>query len=286
MVRWTLPATRLWRFEFFVIGVLATFGLLAAAGGANAQSPGAFFRERQLSGAIVMQDVRTRAVVVSASAGQDVNAPVLPLSTTKLFIAASFLEHELGDLDADSLIVHGIDNTGRKIALELRHRLGSKLQLADIARFGFARCGRPPCVSLSSDTPDEEWADTMSVGEQRITVTLLQLSRFLRAVGTGGDGLMSRKVAQTLQSALLDTVEKNGTAHGILGRVGKGWRIGGKTGSGPGTEHPTDGIFAGLVFDSHGAARYTVVTYVRHGGPGGGAAADISADVARSIVRR
>jgi hypothetical protein len=253
---------------------------------AHAQSPESLFQARHLAGAIVMQDVRTGATVVSASASQDVNAPVLPLSTTKLLIAASFLEHGHGVLDTDALIVHGSDRAGRELALGLRRSLGSGTLLADLARFGFARCGQPPCVSLSPVTGDADWVDTLSIGERRITVTLPQLSRFLRAVGDDGMGIMRRATARRLQAAMLDTVEKDGTAHGIEGRAGPGWRIGGKTGSGPGDARPTDGIFAGLVFDARGVARYTVVTYVRRGGFGGGAAAELSADVARAVVRR
>ena len=45
------------------------------------------------------------------------------------------------------------------------------------------------------------------------------------------------------------------------------------------------GIFAGLVFDRKRIPRYSVVTYVRRGGLGGGAAADISAAMAKTLMR-
>jgi hypothetical protein len=45
-----------------------------------------------------------------------------------------------------------------------------------------------------------------------------------------------------------------------------------------------DGWFAGLIFDSQGEARFTVATFVRHGGTGGGNAAKISAELARYII--
>lgn len=61
--------------------------------------------------------------------------------------------------------------------------------------------------------------------------------------------------------------------------------MGGKTGTGPDPATKTtgpgsDGCFTGLIFDPQGKARFTVVTYVRHGGLGGGNAARISAETA------
>jgi hypothetical protein len=83
---------------------------------------------------------------------------------------------------------------------------------------------------------------------------------------------------------MLDAVE-TGSASGIRDALGSRGRIGGKTGSGPENRRPLDGIFAGLVFDAAGDARYTVVTYVHHGGVGGGAAAQLSADLAKYVLR-
>jgi cell division protein FtsI/penicillin-binding protein 2 len=67
-----------------------------------------------------------------------------------------------------------------------------------------------------------------------------------------------------------------------------GWSIGGKTGTKiregqPATE--ADGCFAGLIFDHRGQPRFTVMTFVRHGGYGGGSSAGISAMVARLLAR-
>jgi hypothetical protein len=39
-----------------------------------------------------------------------------------------------------------------------------------------------------------------------------------------------------------------------------------------------------LIFDPQGQARFTVATFVRHGGPGGGNAAKISAKVAKFLL--
>jgi len=39
-----------------------------------------------------------------------------------------------------------------------------------------------------------------------------------------------------------------------------------------------------LIFDTHRTARFTVATFVRHGGTGGGNAAKLSADLARYLI--
>jgi cell division protein FtsI/penicillin-binding protein 2 len=87
--------------------------------------------------------------------------------------------------------------------------------------------------------------------------------------------------------AMIDTV-KRGTATRIASALeGIGWAIGGKTGTGGRAGAPMneqDGWFAGLVFDRQGKARYTVATFVRRGGLGGGSAAEISAQMARLVT--
>jgi cell division protein FtsI/penicillin-binding protein 2 len=162
---------------------------------------------------------------------------------------------------------------------------------------------------LSSKTPDSEWADAFSLGETDFVVTILHISRFLQAVGNQGMQLppvarkeadkpvsktaaiprrmMQEKTAIWLQAAMRDVVER-GSAQAIAHVLdGTGWQIGGKTGTGPGLGSmgpPYDGWFAGLVFDPQAKARFTVATYVRHGGPGGENAAMISAQVARYLI--
>ena len=92
---------------------------------------------------------------------------------------------------------------------------------------------------------------------------------------------MEENTAQRLQAALRDNVQR-GTATSIAKALeGTPWQIGGKTGSGG---PQLDGWFAGLVFDPEGHARFTVATFVRHGGYGGGNGARISADVAAYII--
>ena len=148
-----------------------------------------------------------------------------------------------------------------------------------------------------------------------MAVTGLHVSRFLQAVGNNGlmlspvareelpttsgkdvhrsrqrsvgkpTRVMERGTALRLQSAMRDAVRR-GTAKSIAKSVeGTGWQIGGKTGTGPGLISPqSDGWFAGLIFDPRGEARFTITTFVRHGGRGGGNAARISAELARYLI--
>jgi cell division protein FtsI/penicillin-binding protein 2 len=162
---------------------------------------------------------------------------------------------------------------------------------------------------LNDKTSDADWADTMSLGEKNFVVTILHISRFLQAVGNNGLELspvarketdspvtqptpksrriMKESTAMRLQTAMRDVVQR-GSAQAIAHTLdGTGWQIGGKTGTGPGLPSsgpPYDGWFAGLVFDPQGKARFTVATYVRHGGLGGENAAIISAQLARYLI--
>jgi hypothetical protein len=269
-----------------------------------ARSPAAaeaqrLFYDRHLSGAIVAQDAKSGAQLVSFSSDSASAKPdFLPLSIVKLFLFASYWEHRAAlpasiSADPRELIAEGSDSAGRRLALALRHSLGSRALLRDLDRFGFPRCTAirvVDCTSLAADTTDKDWADAMSIGESNFRVTLLGLSQFIAAIGDRGISpgphstrIMREQTSQQLQSAVLDTV-KIGTASGIRDRIGSLGQLGGKTGSGPGDANPTDGIFAALVFDSTGAARYSIVTYVRRGGHGGGAAAEISADIAKFLL--
>lgn len=159
-------------------------------------------------------------------------------------------------------------------------------------------------TSLTSTASDKDWEDTLSIGEARFTVTALHLSRFLQAVGNDGvmlrptarikrasqhskaSRVMESQTARKLQAAMRDVVQR-GTAKSIANVLADtGWQIGGKTGSGLGAPvgPQSDGWFAGLIFDPRGKARFTVATFVRRGGPGGGNAARISARLARYLI--
>ena len=255
---------------------------------ALSREAGEVLRQRRLDGAIVVRDVRSGRIRASLQP----DAVLLPLSTVKLLLFASYLEHRRGLPESIrpspvTLIARGSDNAGRTLSLELRHALGEQVLLQDLARFGFPACtsGRPAdCTTLGAPAADVDWANSMSLGEAGFRVTPLGMSRFLRAVANdgldGGQRMMRAGTAAALRAAMLDTVQI-GTARRVRDRLGTAGRLGGKTGTGPARAHPYDGIFAGLAFDRRGVPRLAFVTYVRGGGPGGGAAAEISADLSR-----
>jgi cell division protein FtsI/penicillin-binding protein 2 len=277
-----------------------------------------------LTAIIAVQDVRTGALVASAASRPDVldvTTQVLPLSFMKVFLAASWWDHHLPDetfdcvekngkeprtlhISVHELLVTGCDLPGKQMALALRRAVGGLAMISDLKRFAMGENSRSS-TTLRADMNDHEWADTWSIGEANVTVTALDISRFLQAVGNRGVVLrpsarlepssaavnpeprrmMREQTAALLRSSLLDVVRR-GTAKGSDADLeGTNWRIGGKTGSGPlrpGQE--LDGWFAGLIFDSRGDARFTVATFVRQGGYGGGNAARLSARVARYLA--
>jgi len=308
-------------------------------------------KSRHLEAVSVAQDVSTGALVLFAASKRarlDVSTPLLPLSLAKVFLAASWWDHNEPDLKFESLhgsenaenpayrksvnvheiLVGGSDSAGEQMAIALRKAVGTEVVLADLRRYGFNRendsfwvdvdpqwreelAPRPADASLNG-LNDEEWSSALSIGESHMAISALQVSRFFQAVGNDGlscspvasrmeEGrsripkkpcsaptrMMAATAAKQLMSALLDTV-KRGTATGISGTLkGTGWSIGGKTGTGGVAGAPfedQDGWFAGLIFDESLKARYTVATFVRHGGAGGGKAAEISAEEARFLV--
>lgn len=225
-------------------------------------------------------DVRTGAVVASAAAAPvALDSPLLPLSLTKLWLAAICWEHSPCP-EAEELIVSGSDSAGRIMALTLRDQIGTRGVLDELRRFGFAA----PSVTLSADSSNAEWGDALSIGESGFSVTILEISRFLEAVGNDGGRMMKRETARHLQLAMLGTVER-GTAKGVRDRVRPAtWKIGGKTGTGPAQAKPYDGWFAGLIFGPDGRPRYTIATFIKERGLGGGVAAEVSADMASYLA--
>ena len=114
----------------------------------------------QLEAVIVVQDVRTGAVVVFAASQPsklDVATPVSPLSLSKLWLAASWWDNRQADSSLDStkgppnaqnpdpksrLLVHemlvgGSDLAGKQIAVALRKSVGTKVVLENFKRYGF-----------------------------------------------------------------------------------------------------------------------------------------------------
>jgi cell division protein FtsI/penicillin-binding protein 2 len=296
------------------------------------------------------------AFVASHPSDLDVATPVCPLSLSKLLLAASWWDNQQPDSNFDSvkptarnsahqsrisvheILVGGSDFAGEQMAVALRKSVGTRIVLDDFKRYGFGRRNNlrrddtfwgelapnlqkrmippPAYVSLGDETKDAEWAESLSIGERNMSLTVLHISRFLQAVGNNGvmlppvareeqsgppvttwplssPGLessirvMHESTAHRLQSAMRDCV-KRGTAKSIAKALeNTGWQIGGKTGSGTALlprGSQIDGWFAGLIFDSERKARFTVATFVRSGGYGGENAARISAEVARFLV--
>jgi cell division protein FtsI/penicillin-binding protein 2 len=276
---------------------------LAAAGIAQQQSASltAFTRQQlkdaNAPGFIHVRDVKSGRVLAHAASGDDlaVDSPVAPLSVIKVFVAAMWLEHGFGDtvVDCDAsarypvrhmkvedVIASSCDTAGKRMAVLLRQKLGAKRVLADLRRYGIEG------ITLKSDAGDEDWGSVLSLGERDVPVTPLQVSRFFAAIGNGGGKLMSARTAQTIQAALGAVVQR-GTADSIKDALaGTGWRIGGKTGTGPGLcgDH-CDGWFAGFVSDPRGG-RYVVLAFIRGRGLGGGVAAHVVAAVAEYLASK
>jgi cell division protein FtsI/penicillin-binding protein 2 len=135
-----------------------------------------------------------------------------------------------------------------------------------------------------------------------LDVTVIGVSRFIHAIANGGvmvrpafeqsqvrgsaggERVMSEETADRLQQAMR-LVVREGTgraAETIL--QGTGWRMGGKTGTAQVPGSADNGWFAGILFSPEGLARYTIVSFVEGGGPGGSMPTTISAQVAREII--
>ena len=302
-------------------------------------------RSSNLKAVIVVQDVQTGALVTFAASHPtevDATTAIRPLSLAKVLLAASWWDNAQPDssfevvrsngdksrITIDEMLVGGSDSAGRQAALALRKSVGTEKVLADFARYGFPNTARstpdefwrelsptlrhrlipmPARVSLSSNTNDGEWAQTLSVGEMNISASALHISRLMQIIGNSGVMLepsardetarspalkigkrvMQQSTASRIQGAMRETVQR-GTAGSIAKALADTrWQIGGKTGTGPallpkGEQH--DGWFAGLIFDPDGQARFTVATFVRSGGLGGENAAKLSARIARYII--
>lgn len=276
---------------FVLVAALILASPAFAQSDANAKSR-ELLAARHLDGAVVVKDVRSGAVIADVRTGENWEQGVLPLSTVKLFVAALAWDRGLHTaIDIPALIAQGSDADGRTLALELRHAAGTAAILADFTRLGFPPCGAHRtmnCFSLSAKTSDADWASTLSLGETNMRITLDHFTDFLCAVGRNGVGqgkrILNIPTTLALQRAMRAAVVE-GTAAAARDRMPIGYSIGGKTGTG-GTDgaEPSDGIFAGQIFDARGRPHYAFTVYVRGGGQGGGAAAEIAADLAAFVV--
>lgn len=166
------------------------------------------------------------------------------------------------------------------------------------------RMSPPPArIRMGEKTGRAEWAQ-LAIGQGPVDVTPIHVSRFLQAIGNGGVMLppvleweqaesrpegtrvMRPETAERLQAAMREVVDR-GTARSVA-RVldGTEWDLGGKTGTAQVRGAPDDGWFSGLVFGPQGEARYTVVVYLRGGGPGGALPARAAAGLARHLAKQ
>jgi hypothetical protein len=244
----------------------------------------AIFRDERARGGALVLDVASGEVVASVGVGRDVDGALLPLSIVKLYVAAMWWDHDLGDGDfvdprkghvtIRDVLVDGWDRPGEEMGIELRRRFGGQAVLAEVGRLGLT-------LHLAAEADDAAWGSALSIGEHDAAVTLRSVSKLLRAIARSE--FVRSDTARRLQSAMLDAVAR-GTARGADAPLaGTTWQLGGKTGSGPAGVTPSDGWFAGLVFD-RGEPRYTVAVYVDGRGGGGGVAASVAARIARALI--
>ena len=121
-------------------------------------------------------------------------------------------------VSVQEMLVGGSDSAGRQMALTLRKSVGTKTVIEDFKRYGLLPRTNLPrddafwgelattwkarlvpataYVSLSRETPDVEWAETLSIGETNMQVTALHVSRFLQAIGN--NGMMLTPVARPI----------------------------------------------------------------------------------------
>lgn len=217
----------------------------------------------------------------------------------------------------EEMLVHSCNTAAVEMALRLSRDGGTARLAEQLGRMGFPVAGpdAPEAADPSfwaSSSPGFRRAMAplaatvhvggtatmaeLALGREAARVTPLHFSRFLQAVGNGGvmraptieaalagsgDAVrvMEASTAAKLQRAMQRTVEA-GTARAAAGTQPGAWRLGGKTG----TTASRDGWFAGLVFDPAGRPRYTVLTYLRHGGPGGERPTRLAAEVAKRAI--
>jgi membrane peptidoglycan carboxypeptidase len=246
------------------------------------------FAKTDARGAAVLLDVETGRIVAAVGVGREANAPVLPLSVIKLYLAAIWWETGLGDGDfvdpkhgrvsLQDVLTDGWDAPGAEAAVRLRRKIGPERFLAALRAKGLG--SSPGTLTLSADSDDAAWGNCLSLGEQSVTVTLEQVAQFLGAVGKRTDDTGSR-----LRTAMLEAVTR-GSAAGVAPRLaGIDWQLGGKTGTGPAEAKPNfDGWFAGLIFERK-RPRYAICVFVEGKGRGGGVAAGIAADLTRWFAR-
>jgi cell division protein FtsI/penicillin-binding protein 2 len=172
-------------------------------------------RANHLEAVTVMQDVRSGALVAfaaSAPARLDVSTLVLPLSLSKVFLAASWWDRGQPDVwehtasgkpvDVHEMLVGGSDSAGKDVALALRKAAGTQAVFADFGKYGFHRGTGPfwaevdpgwrkrltpqPAYAKLEALDDQNWSSALSIGESYMMTSALQMSRFFQAAGNDG----------------------------------------------------------------------------------------------------
>jgi hypothetical protein len=285
--------------DLFLCIIAIILGQQAASSPALETFARGALHDANASGFIQVRDVLSDRVLVHVSTGErdgaalGIDAPVVPLSVIKVYVAAAWLEHGFGDVVVDcapsgghplrrmrveDVLSSGCDSAGADMAVMLRRKLGAARVLQDLRRYGLDHVTLPP------DASDAHWGAVLSLGEEEVTVTPRQVSAFLRAVGHGDPQLFSSRTAHRLRAAL-DGVVQHGTGASIKDVLaGTRWHLGGKTGTGPGQcgDH-CDGWFASLLSD-RGEARYVILVFIQAKGLGGGLAARTAAAIARQLM--
>ena len=150
---------------------------------------------------------------------------------------------------------------------------------------------RPARVRVGPDTGPAEWAQ-IAIGQGPVDATVAHVSRFLQAIGNdgvmlpptiewemreevveeGGDvgeRVMRAETARRLRSAMLEVVDRGTGRRALPILEPTGWDLSGKTGTAQVPGARDNGWFAGLVHAPDGTPMYTVVVFLRGGGPGG-----------------
>jgi cell division protein FtsI/penicillin-binding protein 2 len=156
-------------------------------------------------------------------------------------------------------------------------------------------------IRISEETGPAEWAQ-LAIGQGPIDATVIGVSRFIHAIANGGvmvrpsierdqamgsrggERVMSEQTATRLQQAMREVVER-GTGRAVETILqGTGWRMGGKTGTAQVPGRADNGWFAGILFSPDGFARYTIVSFLDGGGPGGSMPATIAGRTALEVI--
>ena len=312
-------------------------------------------------GAVIVQDVRSGAVLAYAATGGPDDPPLgikrysAPGSVFKLALTAVWWENGLPDeipiacpaeirvnnrstiansgrvaygtvIGPVGMLIPSCNTAAVWMALHMKQEIGAAPFVKAYQKYGFLpyeetpgtdsigdfwrtssdawdqrMTPSPSRVRISENTGDAEWAQ-LSIGQGPVDVTVMGVSRFIQAIANdgvmlpptierelaadppSGERVMTEQTAQKLQQAMRLVVER-GTGRAVVPYMqGTGWTMGAKTGTAQVADRADNGWFAAIVFDAQGEPRYTIVSFLEGGGPGGAMPATIAGAVARQLV--